>query len=334
MAQRSRLLQSCLDFAADKSGNFAMLTAVVLPVFLVAAGSAVDFGVARSERTNLQDIADGAVLAGGGVFDGTNFSTAKAMAEKFIKAQSTGATDEETSQNASSEDGKLGVLRYKISAVDKTLTVAMTETVPTTLMKIAAINSVNVGVTASALSPMKPEKITFTPTKAQGWYFKKISILVLRKGATTEELLGTVTYQPTTQTDGGQGTYVAKPAGVIDLGKYTNLALRMDIKNDGCDVGYKATVKNSAVTCNKSTKSADQSYNSVLRTDDPATSNHLFVDGKQVPLGVKASLEKYFGCTQKQEHAWEDGGGWDRQDFFYTVTATCGADGTYVRLVK
>jgi Flp pilus assembly protein TadG len=334
MAQRSRLIQSCFNFAADKSGNFAMLTAVVLPVVLVAAGSAVDFSVARSERTNLQDVADGAVLAGGGVFDGTNFSTAKAMAEKFIKAQVTGAAEEGTSENASSEDLKLGVVRYKISAVDKTLTVTMAKPVPTTLMKIAAVNSVNVGVTASALSPMKPEKITFKPTKAQGWYYKKISILVLRKGSTTEELLGTVIYQPTTQTNGGQGTYVAKPAGVIDLGKYTNLALRMDIKNDGCDVGYKATVKNSAVTCNISTKSADQSYNSVLRTDDPATSNHLFVDGKQVPLGVKASLEKYFGCTQTQEHAWEDGGGWDRQDFFYTVTATCGADGTYVRLVK
>lgn len=331
MSLRFRLLQSCSNLARDRSGNFALMTAIVLPVVLMAGGSAVDFGVAYSEKTNLQDIADEAVLAGGGVFDGTNFSAAKTMAEKFIKAQpqTAGAIDEETSK-----DNKLAVLRYKITAADKTLTVAITKPVPTSLMKIASIDTVNVGVTASALSPMKPEKITFTPTNAQGWYFKKISILVLRKGATTEELLGTVTYQPTTQTNGGQGTYVAKPTGVIDLGQYTNLALRMDIKNDGCDIGYKATVKNSAVTCNKSTKAADASYNSVLRTDDPATSNHLFVDGKQVPLGVKASLEKYFGCTKKQEHAWEDGGGWDRQDFFYTVTATCGADGTYVRLVK
>ncbi len=305
------------------------MTALILPVVLVAGGSAVDYTVAVSEKSKLQEIADGAVLAGGGVFDGTNFSTAKAMAKDFIEASSTGALDEDASKGE-----KLAVFRYKISAVDKTLTVTMTKPVPTSLMKIASIDSVDVSVIASALSPMKPEKITFTPTKAQGWYYKKISILVLRKGASAEEVVGTVTYQPTTQANGGQGTYVAKPAGVIDLGKYTNLALRMDIKNDGCDVGYKATVKNSTVTCNKSTKTADQSFNSVLRTDDPATSNHLFVDGKQVPLGVKASLEKYFGCTKTQEHAWEDGGGWDRQDFFYTVTATCGADGSYVRLTK
>ncbi|URK87002.1 hypothetical protein LP421_24185 [Rhizobium sp. RCAM05350] len=120
----------------------------------------------------------------------------------------------------------------------------------------------------------------------------------MRKGATTEEVVGTVIYQPTTQADGGQGTYVANPTGVIDLGSYSNLALRMDIKNDGCDIGYKATVKNSKVSCAKNTNSTYKNYNTVLRTDDPATSNHLFVDGKQVPLGVKASLEKYFRLHQ------------------------------------
>jgi hypothetical protein len=120
------------------------------------------------------------------------------------------------------------------------------------------------------------------------------------------------------------------PKGVIDLGTYTNLALRMDIKNDGCDIGKKATVSNSKVTCTDDTGKSYRTYSSALRTDDPATSNHLFVDGKQVPLGVTASLEKYFGCTKTQNHAWEDGGGWERQDFFYTVTATCAPDGTYV----
>lgn len=309
-----------------------MLTAIVLPVVLLAGGSAVDYSVAFSEKSKLQDIADGAVLAGGGVFDGSNFSTAKGMAAKFITAHAAGAVDEETISEGTKPDDKLAVLRYKVSAKDNTLTVEMTKPVPTSLMKIASINTVNVSVAASALSPMKPEKITFTPTLAQGWWYKKISILVTRKGSTTEEVVGTVIYQPTTQAGGGSGTYVANPSGVIDLGTYTNLALRMDIKTDGCDIGKKASVSNSKITCKND--SSSKTYSSVLRTDDPDTSNHLFVDGKQVPLGVKASLEKYFGCTKKQEHAWEDGGGWDRQDFFYTVTATCGADGSYVRLTK
>lgn len=330
MAKRATFLKSCSKLIGDRRGNFGMTAAIVLPVVALAAGSAVDFSVAHAERTHLQGIADSAALAGGGTFDGSNFADAKKVAETYIKLQLGSTPAEEDAPDAALGAG----VKYSVSADDKTLTVAIRKAVPTSLMKIAAINSVEVGVMASARSPMKPEKITFTPTKAQGWYFKKISVLVLRKGATSEVTLGTVTYQPTTQADGGQGTYVAVPKGTIDLGAYTNLALRMDIKNDGCDIGYKATVKNSKVTCSKSSKAADQKYSAVLRTDDPATSHHLFVDGKQVPAGIKASLEKYFGCTKKQEHAWEDGGGWERQDFFYTVTATCGADGQYVRLVK
>lgn len=330
MVTHSIFLQLCNKLFRDRSGNFAMMTAIVIPVVIVAAGSAVDYTVANSEQTNLQQVADSAVLAGGAVFDGTNFSTAEAAAVHYIKGQVETAIDDKTS----SDKDMANTVKYRVSSSDKTLKVWMQKSVPTSLMKIANISTVDVGVSASALSPMKPEKITFTPTKAQGWYYKKISILVLRKGATKEELLGTVTYQPTTQTDGGQGTFVANPSGTIDLGKYTNLALRMDIKNDGCDIGYKATVKNSKVTCAANSSNTYKTYNAVLRTDDPATSNHLFVDGKQVPVGVKASLEKYFGCSKKQEHAWEDGGGWDRQDFFYTVTATCGADGSFVRLIK
>ncbi|WP_438751820.1 TadE/TadG family type IV pilus assembly protein [Pararhizobium sp. O133] len=330
MATRSTFAQLCAKLFRDRSGNFGIMAAVAVPVIIVAAGSAVDYTVANSDRTNLQQVADSAVLAGGAVFDGTNFAVAEAAAVHYIKGQVETATDEQNSD----DKALTNKVKYKVSSSDKTLRVWMQKSVPTSLLKIANIDKVDVSVSASALSPMKPEKITFTPTKAQGWYFKKISVLVLRKGATTEELLGTVVYQPTTQTNGGQGTYVANPAGTIDLGKYTNLALRMDIKNDGCDIGYKATVKNSAVTCKKDNGASYKTYNTVLRTDDPNTSNHLFVDGKQVPIGVKASLEKYFGCSKKQEHAWEDGGGWDRQDFFYTVTATCGADGTFVRLVK
>ena len=318
-----------MDLAADKAGNFAMLSAIILPVMLVAGGSAVDYSVAVSERTKLQGIADAAVLAAGGIFDGTNFPAAKKVAEEFIQAHTQSAIDEDVIP-----EKKLAISRYKVSALENTITVAMTKPVPTSILKLASMNEINVSVTASALSPMKPQKMTLTPTTVQGWYYKKVSILVRRKGSNKEEVVGTVTYQPTTQKNGGSGTFIANPAGVIDLGTYTNLALRMDIKNDGCDIGKKATVSNSKVTCTDDTGKSYRTYSSALRTDDPATSNHLFVDGQQVPLGVTASLEKYFGCTKTQNHAWEDGGGWERQDFFYTVTATCAPDGTYVRLIK
>lgn len=332
MTLRTSLSEACRSLLGDRNGNFSIMAAFAVPVIIVAAGSAVDFSVAQSQRTNLQLIADSAALAGGRVFDGTNLEEAKPVVVKFLEAQ-LGPSATEKKDGAA--EPKVNEIKYAIATQDRKLNVTIQKLVPTTLMQIAAVNSVNVAVSATALSPLKPEKMTFTPTKAQGWYFKKITILVTRPGATTETPLGTVVYQPTTRNDGGQGTYVANPTGTIDLGKYTNLALRMDIKNDGCDIGFKVSVdsKNN-VTCNVSTTSSDLKYSRVLRTDDPATSNYLFVDGKQVPAGIKASLEKYFGCTKKQEHAWEDGGGWDRQDFFYTVTSTCGADGEFVRLTN
>lgn len=319
-----------MDLAADKAGNFAMLSAIILPVLLVAGGSVVDYSNAVSERTKLQGIADAAVLAAGGVFDGTNFPEAKVVAEKFIAAHSTGALDEDASPRE-----KLTVFRYKVSALQNTMTVTMSKPVPTTLMKLASIDAVDVSVTASALSPMKPEKITLKPTKVKGWYYKKISILVLRKDATEEEVVGTVTYQPTTQLDSGKGPYTVKPRGVIKLGSYTNLALRMDVKKDGCDIGKKANVDElPKVVCEIDTSDVSAKYDYSLRTDDPATSHYLFVDGQQLPEGVTASLEKYFGCRNTQKHDWEDGGDFDEQDFFYDISATCAPDGTYVRLIK
>lgn len=170
-------------------------------------------------------------------------------------------------------------------------------------MGIASYPITPIGVNSAALSPMKPKKITFTPTQAQGWYYKKVSIRLLRPGSTVEETIGTVTYQPTTQKNGGQGSMVVEPKGTLELGQYTKLVLQMDIKNEGCGIGEIATIKNSEVTCTKSTRAVDQKYSLTLRTDNPQTSNHLFVDGKQLPKGVESPLQNFLDCGEISNHA-------------------------------
>ncbi|WP_368516919.1 hypothetical protein [Rhizobium sp.] len=50
-------------------------------------------------------------------------------------------------------------------------------------------------------------------------------------------MVGTVTYQPTTHNNDGQGTMTAVPSGPITLGQYTKLVLQMDVKDDGCPLG-------------------------------------------------------------------------------------------------
>src|SRR4051812_33950765 len=127
MAQRPPFLQSFAKLLGDRSGNFAMMTAIVIPVVIMAAGSAVDFTVANSERTNLQQVADSAVLAGGAVFDGTNFSTAKAVTEHYIKGQLEGATDEQ----GTVDEALTNKVKYQVTSSDKTLKVSMKKAVPT-----------------------------------------------------------------------------------------------------------------------------------------------------------------------------------------------------------
>jgi Flp pilus assembly protein TadG len=330
MMRALHLLKTTMSrLANDRGGNFAIITAIVAVPLLLAGGAAVDYSYASSQKTNLQQIADSAALEGGKIFDGTNLTEATTLAKAFIK----GYTGQMPSDVAST-----------MSADGRTFKVALTASVPTSMMKIANVNSVAISADAAAIAPMKPQKITLTPTNAQGYWYKVVSIMVVRPDTTAEVVLGTYTYQPTTQTNSGQGTKVMSPSGAIDLGKYTKLVLKMDIKTDGCPLGAYATVNSKKdVTCNvidpkdknKSQYIGYFSYNNTLRTDNPATSNYLFVDGVQMPQGINFPLEKYFGCAKPQSHAWEDGGGWDRQDIFYTISSDCTAtDSNYVRLTQ
>ncbi|WP_332687707.1 TadE/TadG family type IV pilus assembly protein [Devosia sp.] len=51
------------QFGRDTSGNFAIMTGLLLPLMLVATGAAVDFGIALTSSQRLSAAANGAVLA-------------------------------------------------------------------------------------------------------------------------------------------------------------------------------------------------------------------------------------------------------------------------------
>ncbi|MET0747667.1 MAG: TadE/TadG family type IV pilus assembly protein [Rhizobium sp.] len=309
-------------FVNDRGGNFAIMTALLAVPLIISAGVAVDYSSAYVERTNLQQIADGAALAGGKVFDGTNLAAAQTEAVKFITAY------------ASTTPASLSYTMTGTS--DRVFQVALNGAVPTSLMKIGNVNSVNIAVTSQATAPAKPTIVTLTPTQAQGWYYKIVTIRVVRPGATAETILGTVTYQPTTHNNSGQGTMTVTPSGSITLGDYTKLVLQMDIKYDGCGLKKVAKIGSDAsVSCSTTSASSSSKFDLTLRTDDPSTSNYLFVNGSELPQGVIIPIENYFGCQAPQKHAWEDGGGWATQDIFYTISSTCiSADGDAVRLTQ
>lgn len=307
-------------FAGDRSGNFAMMTALVMVPLLLAGGSVVDFSAAYTQKTNMQGIADAAALAGGAVYDGSNSAAAIAKAEAFLKGY---------------KDKLPSGATYTVTMTGQNVDVSINGLSQNTFMQLAGKPTLDIGVASQAIAPMKPKTVKFTPTKIQGWFWKRVTIRVVRPNTDKEVIVGTVTYQPTTHDNGGQGTWTVTPSGTLDLGKYSKLALQMDIKEDGCDVGQKATItRNDDVVCNKNTGSQYTKYNKILRTDNPDTSYYLFVGGKQLPKGITSPLDDILVCDKTSNHAWEDGGDFDRQDFFYTATTTCAPDGQFVRLTK
>jgi len=311
------------QFLEDRRAATAITFALLLVPIMGATGLAIDYSMASNERSRLQNAADAAALAGASVFTGSNAAAAEARARAFLQANLGARASDVT---------------VDFSTANQKVTIGLGGRTDTMFMRLLNENTVPIGVSATALAPLKPSTAKITVDQVTGYWFKKVSIIVVRNGK--DVVVGTIKYTATDHNlyngRGGGKTDpdINKPV-TFDLGDYTKLYLKMEIKNDGCDVGYKNDSTNSRyVNCVASNNSKYASYNSTLTTDDPNTVNHLFVDGVQLPAGSKPPLDDLMNCdNQPHSHAWEDGGGWAAQDFFYKITAACkSVDGENVRL--
>ncbi|TXR46589.1 TadE/TadG family type IV pilus assembly protein [Phyllobacterium endophyticum] len=309
-------------FLKDRSGATAITFGLMLVPLMGMTGLAVDYSVASNERSKLQNAADSAALAGASIFTGTNAVQAEARARAYLKA------------NLGNEAADAVSINF--SAANQLVTVSLNGQSNTTFMRILNKNSMPIGVTATALAPLKPSSATIKVDDVFGYWFKRVTIVAVKNGV--ETVVGTVVYQPTDHSgENGRGIGTTTPTKdqmqSITLGDYDSVYLKMEVKTDGCDIGYaNKDTRARMVVCEKNKNR--KTYDSTLRTDDPLTVNHLFVDGKQLPAGSTPPLTDIFSCEGgTHKHAWEDGGGWDKQDFFYTVTSACKAvDNESVRL--
>lgn len=169
-------------------------------------------------------------------------------------------------------------------------------------------------------------------------------------------LLGEFVYQPkyldqlAPNGGAGKGDLTMTPAsGSIDLGVYEKLYLSMLARTHGCPSGK---VRESATSgwfgnplvCITPSPSnpgyippndvvpwTEQTY----RTDDPATASYLYVGGVQLPNGSVPAITSVLPCDGTSSHAWEDGGNFAQQDFYFDVKTTCAPDASKpIRLTK
>lgn len=317
------------NFLKDRSGATAVTFALLLVPMVGMTGLAVDYTRASSDRSRLQGIADSAALAGASVFTGENKAAAEASARAYLHA------------NLGAEMDKLQV---GFDTSNQRVIVSLTGETNTLFMKVLAKEKVAIGVLAEALAPLKPSSAEIQIGAAYGHWAKKVSVIVIRPGTTKEVVLGTVIYEASdlsAENGRGTGKTIIDPAdGKIMLGEYKEFFLRMEVKQKPCNIGrYDSNTSSRYVTCSPTTSSEYKNYDLKFTTNDPAQSKYLFVGDtadtlKQLEDG--ATLEELLDCDQQWHfHGWEDGGGWDKQDFFYKIKAACKAvDGEYVRLTR
>ncbi|PRD49683.1 TadE/TadG family type IV pilus assembly protein [Phyllobacterium myrsinacearum] len=310
------------QFLKDKRGATAMTFGLLLVPLLGITGLAVDYTMASNERANLQNAADSAALAGASIFTGGNAQAAEDRARAFLRANL---------------GDKASAVSINFSAKDQKVTVDLGGQTNTAFMHLLNQNKVQIGVTSSAFAPLKPSSASITVGDVYGWYFKRVTIVGVRNG--TEKALGTVVYNPYDHKGAnGRGTGSTVPTKsqmtTINLDGYDGLYLKMDVKNDGCALGYRnPNVNDRYVKC--VVDNSQVNYDLTLKTNNDKQAQYLFVDGKQLPANQIPKILDILSCTGTHQHAWEDGGGWDQQDFFYTVVTTCKAvDGENVRLTN
>jgi Flp pilus assembly protein TadG len=117
----------------DASGNVAILLAIALIPIMLGVGAAVDYGRALMVRNQMADAADAAALA---VASWPELSEA----EMNTKAQQFFA--------ANFPPSALGEVRsLKVNFIDDDIEVQVSASVPTTIMKLAHIDKIDLGVT-------------------------------------------------------------------------------------------------------------------------------------------------------------------------------------------
>lgn len=134
----NKWLSSCIRrLKSDRGGNFAMATAIMLPVLVVAAGGAVDASSAYLERTHIQGQLDAAILAAAGEPDS---SKRYARAASFLPPVEDvpGGTSENPLAVTTNSDGSVsGTYTHKV---------------PNAFLTVIGINSFEIVANATAIS--------------------------------------------------------------------------------------------------------------------------------------------------------------------------------------
>lgn len=303
-------------FFSESRGNVAMFFAVSALPIVMGVGFVIDYAKAISLRGELQNAVDSVALAVAPLAPADR----PVAAEKALAAR-LGGVDIAVKTS------------HWISTPDGAVTGFLAAASETAFLKMVSVPMIRIFVTATAKGPApQPSSTTFDSARAGGWYWKNVSVWIRPPGSTTDKMVASYIYQPVYfdqygDTGGsGKGAVTSNPAGTITLPPYERLYLRMSVRGNGCPPDHDSqpgTGRNGRPLECVYKPGAKTPHDMELRTDDPITSHHLFVDGVQLKKGAAAPLADFLKCGQTVKHAWEDGGNFSVQDYHFSVTTAC-----------
>jgi len=323
-----------------------MMVLLTIPI-VAAIGFSVDYTSAVTTRGDMQNALDAAILSI------TTMPTTTALADRQAALQQAYA--------ANAGQGTATLASVNVDATGTaTFSATASYPMPTSFMQVARINTVQVGVSSSVRKTPALVQTTFRVTKVSGYWAKTMILWGTKFGDTTAQKLMTIGYTyngygdpkgygtTTVNTvNGSTSTTVQKQVCTTGTLKslQKNLPAGSVIQTDqygttySCaDTFYPANGAGAVIDVSQ----MDQLYlemdvpsgnPKVLKSNDPTTSNRLFIGTSsanmpEVATGQTVDIFTAVPCGQTGYQAWEDGGSAVPEpvtdaDFFYTVQGKC-----------
>ncbi|WP_137934942.1 TadE/TadG family type IV pilus assembly protein [Mesorhizobium comanense] len=334
-------------FLSSQSGSFIPIVAIAMIPMVTAVGLAVDYTSGVADKSNMQDALDAATLGIMTLPTTTTLATRQqSLQDQFV---------------ANSGQGTVTLNSFVVAA-DGTATANTSASfaMPTNFMQIAHISTVQLGVASVVRKTSALVQATFKVDKASGWWNKTIYLYGTPFGQTTAHKLMQISY-----TYNGYGD--PKGYGTTTVSTVSGTKLTQ-VQQQVCSTSTVTNFKNAPAGSIQQTSGNGTNYlttctttppngsgavidvsqmsglylemdvpsasRKVLKSDDPATSNYLFIGATEataveMPLGQPIDIFTAVPCGQTSTQAWEDGGSLPLPepitgaDFFYTVTGKC-----------
>ena len=287
-----------LEWVQSEKGSIAVVWALSLSVCLALIGSAIDYKLYVRSKAEMQTSLDAAVLAAAVSNDGSDL--AALVSAMYASNAKIGATANVTPSTSDS---------------GRTISATASGKLKTIFMAMFGYKNLDLQVASAATAPITIKSVKFEATGAGGWWEKTVRLMVTRPGSTKPEEVVNVHYQPRGLS--GFGAMTVTPAGTVDVGAFTSAYLEFSI----------------GPVAPHFKQHCGPDCPTLLRSDDPATSDRFTIDGVPVPRGKVVDIFEWAKCGQVSKQDWEDGGG-ATPDIHYTIETVCGVSPGTARINK